>query len=186
MATHSSILAWRFPWTEEPPERSGRAKTMGSQRVRHKWESNSFTLLRIQLYHLHLPVYLHKHETAYSTEWSLHPDKFPSPDILSVSRITSSLSSIITDEFRLVLNFAQTFPKHSNPWIARHLKIFLHVNIWIYISPHTNVCLCLPPNPRPHGPLYLLTATWQPSPQTLRDPALATRLPICCYLVAHV
>ena len=32
MATHSSVLAWRFPWTEEPPERSGRAKTMGSQR----------------------------------------------------------------------------------------------------------------------------------------------------------
>ena len=31
MATHSSILAWRIPWTEE----AGRLQSMGSQRVRH-------------------------------------------------------------------------------------------------------------------------------------------------------
>ena len=31
MATHSSTLAWRIPWREEP----GRLPSMGSQRVRH-------------------------------------------------------------------------------------------------------------------------------------------------------
>ena len=31
MATHSSILAWEIPWTEEP----GRGKFTGLQRVRH-------------------------------------------------------------------------------------------------------------------------------------------------------
>ena len=31
MATHSSILAWRITWAEEP----GRLQSMGSQRVRH-------------------------------------------------------------------------------------------------------------------------------------------------------
>ena len=31
MATHSSILVWRFPWTEEP----GELQSMGLQRVRH-------------------------------------------------------------------------------------------------------------------------------------------------------
>ena len=31
MATHSSILAWRIPWTEEP----GRLQSPGSQRVGH-------------------------------------------------------------------------------------------------------------------------------------------------------
>ena len=31
MATHSNILAWRIPWTEEP----GELQSMGSQRVRH-------------------------------------------------------------------------------------------------------------------------------------------------------
>ena len=33
MATHSSILAWKIPWTEEP----GGLQSMGSQRVRHEW-----------------------------------------------------------------------------------------------------------------------------------------------------
>ena len=31
MATHSSILAWEIPWTEEP----GRLQSMGSQRIGH-------------------------------------------------------------------------------------------------------------------------------------------------------
>ena len=31
MASYSSILAWRIPWTEEP----GRLQSMGSQRVGH-------------------------------------------------------------------------------------------------------------------------------------------------------
>ena len=31
MATHSSVLAWRIPWTEEP----GGLLSMGSHRVRH-------------------------------------------------------------------------------------------------------------------------------------------------------
>ena len=38
MATHSSILAWRIPWTEEP----GRLQSMGLQRVGHDWAT--FTL----------------------------------------------------------------------------------------------------------------------------------------------
>ena len=31
MATHSSILAWEIPWTQEP----GRLQSLGSQRVGH-------------------------------------------------------------------------------------------------------------------------------------------------------
>ena len=37
MATHSNILAWRIPWTEEP----GRLQPMGSQRVRQDWVTNT-------------------------------------------------------------------------------------------------------------------------------------------------
>ena len=33
MATHSSSLAWRTPWTEEP----GRLQSMGLPRVRNEW-----------------------------------------------------------------------------------------------------------------------------------------------------
>ena len=41
MAVHSSILAWRIPWTEEP----GGLQSMGSLLVRHNWVSNTFTFL---------------------------------------------------------------------------------------------------------------------------------------------
>ena len=33
MATHSSTIAWKIPWTEEP----GRLQSMGSQTVGHDW-----------------------------------------------------------------------------------------------------------------------------------------------------
>ena len=37
MATHSSIFAWRIPWTEE----SDRLQYMGSQRIRHDLVTNT-------------------------------------------------------------------------------------------------------------------------------------------------
>ena len=43
MATHSSILAWRIPWTKEP----GRLQSMRSQRVGHDWVPE----------HTHIPVF---------------------------------------------------------------------------------------------------------------------------------
>ena len=39
MATHSSILAWRIPWTEEP----GKLQSTGSQRVGYKQATNIFS-----------------------------------------------------------------------------------------------------------------------------------------------
>ena len=36
MATHSSILAWKIPWTEEP----GRLQSLGSQTVGHDWATS--------------------------------------------------------------------------------------------------------------------------------------------------
>ena len=53
MATHSSILVWRIPWTEE----SGRLQSMGSQRIRpnraththtHTQRRHKWGLIRIQ------------------------------------------------------------------------------------------------------------------------------------------
>ena len=39
MATHSSILAWKIPWTWEP----GGLWSMGSQRVRHDWIDSTYS-----------------------------------------------------------------------------------------------------------------------------------------------
>ena len=41
MATHSSILAWRIPWTGEP----GRLRSMGLHRVGHDWTTNALSYI---------------------------------------------------------------------------------------------------------------------------------------------
>ena len=43
MATHSSILAWRIPWTKNPDGQ----QSMGSQRVGHNWATNAFNTTSI-------------------------------------------------------------------------------------------------------------------------------------------
>ena len=54
MATHSSILAWRVPWTKEP----GGLQSMGSQRVRHNWVT-----------HIHTHTYILSHIISSSYWW---------------------------------------------------------------------------------------------------------------------
>ena len=41
VATHSSIHAWRIPWAEGP----GGLQSMELERVRHDWETNTFTFI---------------------------------------------------------------------------------------------------------------------------------------------
>ena len=43
MATHSSMAAWRSPWTEDP----GGLPSMESQRVGHDWATNTLALNEI-------------------------------------------------------------------------------------------------------------------------------------------
>ena len=43
-ATHSSILAWRIPWTEEP----GLLQSMGLQRVGHNRTTNTFSADKLE------------------------------------------------------------------------------------------------------------------------------------------
>ena len=44
MATHSSTLAWKIPWREEP----SRLQSMGSQRVRHDWVTSLHFIVDLQ------------------------------------------------------------------------------------------------------------------------------------------
>ena len=40
MATHSNVLAWKIPWTEEP----SRLQSLGSQRIRHGAHTHTRTI----------------------------------------------------------------------------------------------------------------------------------------------
>ena len=56
MAPHSSTLAWKIPWMEEP----GRLQSMGSLRVRHDWATSLslFTFMHWRRKWQHTPVFL--------------------------------------------------------------------------------------------------------------------------------
>ena len=55
MATHSSTLAWKIPWMEEP----GRLQSMGSQRVGHDWATSlSLTFMHWRRKWQTTPVFL--------------------------------------------------------------------------------------------------------------------------------
>ena len=60
LATHSSIHAWRIPWTEDPVIQS-----MGSQRVGHNWATNAYLLTSV----LHALILLRA--------WSKQPSYLP-------------------------------------------------------------------------------------------------------------
>ena len=65
MAPHSSTLAWKIPWTEEP----GRLQSMGSWRVRHDWATSLslFTFMPWRRKWQSTPVFL----PGESQEWGI-------------------------------------------------------------------------------------------------------------------
>ena len=102
MATHSSTIAWKIPWTERP----GRLQSMGSQRVGNDWEtplhfwpSFNFPVLVLKdlllLLSLELKVYI-----SCKMDWILMPT--------------------IHSSFELYLFFLYFFkPHHSAHWKIR-------------------------------------------------------------------
>ena len=62
MAIHSSILAWRIPWTEEP----GGLQLVGSKRVRYDWATNSSL-------HWHTRGYFLGRPLPWKIIWRHHP-----------------------------------------------------------------------------------------------------------------
>ena len=62
MATHSSILAWRIPWTKEP----GELRSMGLQRGGHDWSDfHWFMCIYIQIWYCG-----HSPRARYPEAWS--------------------------------------------------------------------------------------------------------------------
>ena len=77
MAAHSSVLAWRILWAEEP----GRWQSTGSQRVRPDW-SNLAGTHATYIYHIsHLNM--HSSVALSSSTMLLNHHHHPSPDLLS-------------------------------------------------------------------------------------------------------
>ena len=63
--THSSILAWRIPWTEDP----GGLQSTGSQRVRHDWVTSLSLSLLWPSFVSWYPIFLFPSQTKQESEY---------------------------------------------------------------------------------------------------------------------
>ena len=68
MATHSSTLAWKIPWMEEP----GRLQSTGSQRVRHNWVTSlsffQFLISEMNMIILFSHSFIHRYLLIFTAE----------------------------------------------------------------------------------------------------------------------
>ena len=109
MATHSSILAWRIPWTEEP----GRLQSMGLQRIRHDLATNTNTY--IYAYCTWISVFFFRFGSFQLKCLQMHfqsPFSFsPLPRISMACSLLSHLSCILLSFFKICLSIC------SSDWV---------------------------------------------------------------------
>ena len=96
MAIHSSILAWRSPWTEEP----GGLQSMGPQRVGHDWAVNTIYTL------LEKAMAPHSSTLAWKILWTEEPGRLQS---------TGSLESDTTERLHFHFSLSCIGGGNGNP-----------------------------------------------------------------------
>ena len=122
MATHSGILAWRIPWTEQP----GGLQSMGSQRVRHDWATS-----------LSLLTFMHWRRKWQPTPVFL-PEEFHGQRSLKGyspwSRKVSNMTEWLTLSTRLSMSFffeekQLKLQEHRNKTLKKRLKC--NKQLWV-------------------------------------------------------
>ena len=122
MAPHSSTLAWKIPWTEEP----GRLQSMGLLRVRHDWATSLslFTFLHWRRQWQPTPVFLPGESQGWGAWWAAVHGVAQSRT--GLTRLSSSSSSSIESKYRgnqVTDNPDQDLPgsqkKDSTGWSAQ-------------------------------------------------------------------
>ena len=88
MATHSSTLAWKIPWTEEP----GRLQSTGSQRVRHYW-ATSVSLFTFHFHALEKEMATHSSVLAWRIPGMAEPGGLQSMGLHRVGQDWSDLAA---------------------------------------------------------------------------------------------
>ena len=105
MAPHSSTLAWKIPWTEEP----GRLQSMGSRRVRHDWANS----LSLHFHALEKDMATHSSVLAWRIPGTGEPSGLPSMGSHRVGQDWSDLEAAAAETLRNV-----TFLRNSGKQIV--------------------------------------------------------------------
>ena len=131
MVTYASILVWSIQQTEEPSE----LQSMGSQRVRHDWETFTslifnwrITALQCCVGFCHPTMWISRKYTCISSFLSLPPTTVPHPTPLGCHRGQTELS-VLYSNFSPAINFT-----HLSVYISMLLSQF------VIPSPLPDVC----------------------------------------------
>ena len=140
MVNHSSILAWRIPWTEKP----GRLQSMGSQRLRHDWvTSTSTSLLQWTTFcpHFYPPA-------SFSTTALITPDLFIICPLHSVWTNCMQHMHTHTQRRPLCVSVGWTFVQETHFFPLSRCYFLFHGIIlaksWVSLPPQEssqNICL---------------------------------------------
>ena len=103
MAPHSSTLAWKIPWAEEP----GRLQSMGSLRVRHDWATSLslFTFMHWRRKWQPTPVFLPWESQGRGSLVGSHRVGHDWSDLAAAAaRVSKVMLKILRDRFQQYLN----------------------------------------------------------------------------------
>ena len=137
MAPHSSTLAWKIPWMEEP----GRLQSMGSLRVRHDW-ATSLSLFTFHFHALEKEMATHSSVLAWRIPGTGKPGGLPSLGLHRVGHDWSDLAAAaaafsmhFSIPIFLIFYFRTSLPKHT----------LTHRNLLFPFSLESTQIIVLPP-----------------------------------------
>ena len=111
--THSSTLAWKIPWTEEP----GRLRSMGLWRVGHDW-ATSLSFFTFHFHALEKEMATHSSVLAWRIPGTGEPGGLPS---MGSHRVIHDWSDLAAATFLNLIN--KSFPNHS--YLLDFCKVFM-------------------------------------------------------------
>ena len=119
LATHSSILAWRIPWTEEP----GGLQSMGLQGVRHDWAINTFILTLSMC--ISLPLSFPCHMLFICSSY-----------LLSFFLLIQKLKNMYVCLFwMLIIYWSHALQRYSpRLWLELKTQIFTIITMWTFME----------------------------------------------------
>ena len=136
MATHSSILAWRIPWTEE----SGRLWSMGSQRVGHDW------VIPIIYIYMYIYIYTLVCTWAKNVNIFINKDSSKNPDTIHFTIIMATVHCItfMCEILHVILWFS---PILCDRWHSVSARMHLQEVYLLAWDNSANKFQCWEPNP---------------------------------------
>ena len=132
MAPHSSTLAWKIPWTEEP----GRRQSMGSLRVGHDWETS---LSLFTFMHQRKKMATHSSVLAWRIPGTGEPGELPSMGSQRMGHHWSDLGAAVAEHHKFQM-LSPLLSSSSLSLVFLFAIYFIYVFFMLFLINHCKLC----------------------------------------------